>query len=84
MQALDDDKDGVVKRPEFLKHAKGKLSNVELTGKVFAALDTDGNGVLLVPEYLRIWGQWARAGQKSPEQRLAAAKKGEGLSLIHI
>ena len=78
VQAMDDDKDGVVKRPEFLKHAKGKLSNVELTGKVFAALDTDGNGVLLVPEYLRTWGQWARAGQKSPEQRLAAAEKGEG------
>jgi len=27
---------------------------------VFNELDTDDDGELTVPEYLRVWGRWAR------------------------
>ena len=75
VQAMDDDKDGVVQRAEFIKHANVKFSDAELTGKVFAALDADSNKEIVVPEYLRIWGQWARAGGQSAEERFATANK---------
>jgi len=78
VQAMDDDGDGLVQRVEFVKHAKAKLSDEKLSGAVFAALDTDGDGALRVPEYLRIWGQWARTGRKSPAQRLSKASGDPG------
>ena len=77
VQAMDDDKDGRVQQTEFIEHAKAALSDPHLTSKVFAALDTDGNGEIFVPEYLRVWGRWARSGRKSAAQRLEAAKKDE-------
>ena len=78
VQAMDDDRDGLVQRLEFVKHAKAKLSDEKLSGAVFAALDTDGNGALRVSEYLRVWGQWARTGRKSPAQRLSKASGDPG------
>ena len=39
----------------------GKLGDQELARAVFRALDTDGNGALIIPEYLRVWGRWARS-----------------------
>lgn len=75
VQAMDDDGDGVVQRAEFLKHAGEKLADAKLAKDVFAAFDADGNQEIIVPEYLRVWGRWARSGAKTPEQRLAAAPK---------
>ncbi|MAB88687.1 MAG: hypothetical protein CMJ90_04420 [Planctomycetes bacterium] len=43
----------------------GKLKDQELARAVFRALDTDGNGALIIPEYLRVWGRWARS--KAPQ-----------------
>lgn len=78
VQAMDDDRDGVVQQLEFMKHAKAKLSDEKLSGAVFAALDTNGDGALRIPEYLRVWGQWARTGRKSPAQRLRKASGDPG------
>lgn len=37
-----------------------KLTGKKLAGEVFEAFDTNGNGELNIPEYLRVWGRWAR------------------------
>jgi pimeloyl-ACP methyl ester carboxylesterase/Ca2+-binding EF-hand superfamily protein len=79
MQSMDTDADGAVQRAEFLKHADTKLSDPALTEKVFLALDTDANGEIVVPEYLRVWGLWARAGKRTPAQRLEAAGRNADL-----
>jgi hypothetical protein len=46
---------------------------------VFDAFDTSGDGVITVPEYLRVWGVWARPNCKAQEATLAArlAKLGQ-------
>jgi Ca2+-binding EF-hand superfamily protein len=75
VQGMDDDKDGLVEQAEFVKHAAKLLSDLELAEQVYAALDVNADGGIPIPEYLRVWGQWARAGRKSAEQRVAARRK---------
>ena len=72
VQGMDDDEDGLVERAEFVKHAAKLLSDRALAEQVYAALDANADGGIPIPEYLRVWGQWARAGQKSAEERIAA------------
>ena len=74
VQGMDDDEDGLVERAEFVKHATKLLSDHELAVQVFSALDANADGGIPIPEYLRVWGQWARAGQKSAEERIAARR----------
>ena len=38
-----------------------KLEDKDLAEAVFKALDTNGDGELNIPEYLRAWGRWARS-----------------------
>jgi len=78
VQGMDDDKDGLVERAEFVKHAAKLLSDLELAEQVYAALDANADGGIPIPEYLRVWGQWARASQKSAEERIAAQRSVEG------
>jgi Ca2+-binding EF-hand superfamily protein len=78
VQGMDDDKDGLVERAEFVKHAAKLLSDPKLAEQVFSALDANADGGIPIPEYLRVWGQWARAGRKSAEQRIAARRAVEG------
>jgi len=66
VQGMDDDEDGLVERAEFVKHAAKLLSDRELAEQVFAALDANADGGIPIPEYLRVWGQWARAGRAGP------------------
>ena len=40
--------------------ASGKLKDEKLANGVFKALDTNKDGELVIPEYLRVWGRWAR------------------------
>ncbi len=40
--------------------ASGEFKNEKLAKAVFEALDADGNEELVIPEYLRVWGRWAR------------------------
>ena len=72
---MDDDKDGSVERAEFVQHAAKLLSDSELAEQVFAAFDANADGGITIPEYLRVWGQWARLGQKSAEERIAKRRE---------
>jgi len=67
-QAMDEDKDGFVQLSEFIKAA---MMDKELAAQVFATLDTDGNGTLIIPEYLKVWGKWARSGRLPAEKRIS-------------
>lgn len=57
MAKMDEDSDGQVTRREFA--ARCGLTD-DLSKAVFTEFDTDGNGELVIPEYLRVWGRWAR------------------------
>ena len=68
-EALDANGDGKLASEEFV--ASGKTKDEDLAKAVFEALDSDDNGELVLPEYLRVWGRWARSGRKTQ----AAAKE---------
>lgn len=57
---MDANDDGRLTRQELV--ASRKIKDGDLADKVFEALDSDGDDQLLVPEYLRVWGRWARSG----------------------
>jgi endonuclease YncB( thermonuclease family) len=57
-RSMDADSDGRVRRQEMLKH--GTINDANLADAVFTSLDIDANGELVIPEYLRVWGSWAR------------------------
>lgn len=78
VQNMDDDKDGSVERTEFVGHATERLSDGGLAAEVFSAFDSDGNDWIVVPEYLRVWGLWARSSGQSANQRLADQLNNEG------
>lgn len=59
MDANDDEK---LTKEEFT--ANRKIKDKALAKMVFEALDSDGNGELVLPEYLRVWGGWARSGRQ--------------------
>ena len=65
VQAMDDDGDGVVQRSEFVRNAFAPDGDGALAEAVFAAWDGNKDGQIIVPEYLRVWGKWARYDQKS-------------------
>jgi Ca2+-binding EF-hand superfamily protein len=71
VQGMDDDKDGTVERAEFVQHAAKLLSEAGLAEQVFTVFDANADGGITIPEYLRVWGQWARLGRKSAEKRIA-------------
>ena len=57
MIKMDESGDGKVARKEFIGHSG---LPEDLSQAVFNEFDTDGSGELVTPEYLRIWGRWAR------------------------
>ena len=56
---LDTNKDNKLSAKEII--ASGKFKDEKLAQAVFKTLDVDGNKSLIIPEYLRVWGRWARA-----------------------
>ncbi|MBT7257196.1 MAG: hypothetical protein HN882_19510 [Planctomycetaceae bacterium] len=70
IQRMDDNQNGLVEREEFISHSTKLLSNARLAEKVFSALDVNHDGGIPIPEYLRVWGQWARADQSPAEKRI--------------
>jgi len=72
VQEMDDDQNGLVEREEFVRHATKLLADDNLAGQVFSALDINADGELPVPEYLQVWGKWARTGRKPAAERIAA------------
>ena len=57
--AMDTNKDSKLTAKELL--ASKKIADEALAGAVFKALDTNSDGTLVIPEYLRVWGRWARS-----------------------
>ena len=57
-ESMDADRNGRLTAEELV--GSGILKDEDLSEAVFHALDTNGNGELILPEYLRIWGRWAR------------------------
>jgi Ca2+-binding EF-hand superfamily protein len=55
---MDTDKDGKLTRQEFTRNKTG--NNKTLAGKFFQKMDSDNNGELRLPQYLRVWGNLAR------------------------
>ena len=74
IQRMDDDRDGYVEEPEFMKHATRLLGDAKLAATVYGILDRNRDGEIITWEYLRTWGQWARSGQPSAEKRIAARR----------
>ena len=70
IQEMDDDNDGNIQVGEFIEHANPKLNSETLARDVFAAFDTNRDGKIIIPEYLRVWGRWARAGKMSAQERI--------------
>ena len=70
IQRMDDNQNGLVEREEFIRHSTKLFSDARLAQNVFSALDVNNDGGIPIPEYLRIWGQWARADQRSAENRI--------------
>jgi len=70
VQATDADKNGKVTRAEFV--AGSPIKDKALAGAVYDGLDTNSDGVITVPEYLRVWGGWARPNYKVQEKALGA------------
>jgi len=56
--SMDSDKNNKLSSIEFIQ--SNKLKDKKLTKEVFKALDSNSNDELIIPEYLRVWGVWAR------------------------
>ena len=56
---MDTDRDSRLTEKEIV--ASGKFKDEKLAKAVFKALDTNGDAKLIIPEYLRVWGRWARS-----------------------
>lgn len=54
----DANKDGKITQAEFATYFSTKDKTIVET--VFVGLDSDKNGSITVPEYLKVWGIWAR------------------------
>jgi len=57
--AMDSNKDNKLTADELINSKK--IADNELAGEIFKALDTNSDGSLVIPEYLRVWGVWARS-----------------------
>jgi len=59
---MDADYDGKLTMKELIVSQR---VDADLAKSVFEELDSDDNGELVIPEYLRVWGRWARSGRKT-------------------
>ena len=56
---MDTNRDSRLTEKEMI--AGGHFKDEKLAKAVFKALDINGDGRLIIPEYLRVWGSWARS-----------------------
>jgi Ca2+-binding EF-hand superfamily protein len=63
MADLDSDKNSSISKEEFVNNCPIKDKN--LAAFVFAELDINNDGQTITPEYLRVWGKWARSGKNN-------------------
>ncbi len=57
-EAMDQNRNGQLTRVEFM--ASKRIRDSKLAAAIFKALDTNSDEELVIPEYLRVWGKWAR------------------------
>ncbi len=57
--SMDSNRDNKLTAKELL--SSKKIKDEQLAGEIFKALDTNSDGSLVIPEYLRVWGRWARS-----------------------
>ncbi|MEE2808452.1 MAG: hypothetical protein VYB73_04010 [Verrucomicrobiota bacterium] len=57
-ESIDTDKNNRLSSKEFID--SNRLNSKDLAKEVYSALDSNSNGELIIPEYLRVWGAWAR------------------------
>ncbi|MDP6542519.1 MAG: hypothetical protein QGH60_00925 [Phycisphaerae bacterium] len=70
VQRTDADRNGKIARAEFVSNSP--LKDKALAGAVFDALDSNSDGATTIPEYLRVWGKWARPNYKDQEAKIVA------------
>ncbi len=68
IQKTDVDKNGEIIKTEFVNGSP--LKDKQLASAVFDALDANSDGMITIPEYLRVWGGWARPNYKAQEASL--------------
>lgn len=56
--SMDSNKDNRLSSKEFIQSKK--LKDEKLAKEVYDAFDSNSNDELIIPEYLRVWGVWAR------------------------
>jgi Ca2+-binding EF-hand superfamily protein len=56
-EGLDSNQDGNLLESEFVENA---AFEDPISSAVYALFDANGDGELMVPEYLQVWGAWAR------------------------
>jgi len=74
-QAMDDNRNGTVDAKEFVRHANRLLKDETLAKQLFAKLDRNHDDLIPIPEYLQIWGKWAREGRGSAQDRIEARRR---------
>ncbi len=68
MAKMDKNGDRKISQKEFIEHSG--IEDKSVAASIFKMLDTNSDGLTVTPEYLRVWGAWAR--QEDPN---AAPKK---------
>lgn len=73
VQGTDADRNGKILKAEFVNGSP--LKDKQLASAVFDALDPNGDGLITIPEYLRVWGGWARPDYKAQEAAIDERRK---------
>ena len=61
MAGMDTDRDGTITKAEFVDRAG--IIDRGLAAEIFELLDANSDGSTFTPEYLRVWGAWARGSK---------------------
>ncbi len=70
IQAMDSNQNGTVDSGEFVHHSSKPIGARKSATAFFLLLDRNGDAVITIPEYLRVWGQLAREGRGDANERI--------------
>jgi Ca2+-binding EF-hand superfamily protein len=70
IQAMDSNQNGTVDSAEFVEHGSKPMGGEKLASGFFQLLDRNGDALIPIPEYLRVWGQLAREGRGDANARI--------------
>jgi len=63
-EKIDRNSDGQLTESQFVENSP--IKDEKTAREVFRKLDASGDGQITIPEYLRVWGNWARQGISLP------------------